>query len=118
MRGHKKILHKGICLKDTKKYSFPQSIDAWNGLKEEVIMAKNVHQLKDKLDKYRYGDRTTRVQLRPCILQLGKYTHTHTHTMLDGLDRRKATGPDNISNWMLRECSSQLAEKICDMINT
>ena len=28
LRGHKKILCKGICLKDTKKYSFPQrSID-------------------------------------------------------------------------------------------
>ena len=59
-RGHKKILHKGICLKDTKKYNFPQrSIDTWNGLKKEVIMAKNVHQLKEKLDKYRYGDRIT-----------------------------------------------------------
>ena len=32
---------------------------AWNGLKEEVIMAKNVQQLKEKLDKYRYRDRTT-----------------------------------------------------------
>ena len=49
-------LQKGICLNDTKKYSFPQrSIDTWTGLKEEVIMAKNVHQL------YRYGDKTTRV---------------------------------------------------------
>ena len=44
-----------------KMYSFPQrSIDTWNGLKEEVIMANTV-QLKDKLDKYSYGDRTTRV---------------------------------------------------------
>ena len=60
LRGHKKILQKGICLKYTKKYSFLQrSIDTWNGLKEEVIMAKNVHQLKEKLDEYRYGDRTT-----------------------------------------------------------
>ena len=49
-------------MNDTKKYSFPQrSIDTWNGLKEEVIMAKNVHQLKEKLYKYRYGDMTTRV---------------------------------------------------------
>ena len=43
-------------------------------------MAKNVHQLKEKLDNYRYRDRTRRVQLRPCIQQLDKYTHTHTHT--------------------------------------
>ena len=41
---------------------FPQkSIDTWNGLKEEMIMANNLHQLKEKLDKYRYEDRTTRV---------------------------------------------------------
>ena len=32
-----------------------------NGLKEKVIMAKNVHQLKEKLDKYKNGDRTSRV---------------------------------------------------------
>ena len=44
------------------KSSFSQrSIDTWNGLKEEVIMAKNVHQLKEKLNKYRYRDRNTRV---------------------------------------------------------
>ena len=30
-------------------------------LKGEAIMAMNVHQLKEKLDNYRYGDRTTRV---------------------------------------------------------
>ena len=50
-------------------------------------MTKNVHQLKEKLDKCGYGDRTTRLQLRSCRLQLGiiqldKYTHTHTHTHL------------------------------------
>ena len=61
-RGYKITLQKGICLNDTKKYSFPQrSIDTWNGLNEEVIMGKNVHQLQEKLCKYRYGDRTTRV---------------------------------------------------------
>ena len=41
----------------TKISSFPpKSIDTWNGMKE-VIMAKNVQQIKEKLDKYRYGDR-------------------------------------------------------------
>ena len=81
MRGHKKILHKEIGLKDTKKYSFPQrSIDTWNGLKEEVIMAKNLHQLKEKLDIYRYRDRTTRVLLKSYILQAGKYNYVNTHT--------------------------------------
>ena len=43
-------------------------IDIWKGLKEGVIMAKNVQQPKEKVDKYRYGDRTTQVELRPCIL--------------------------------------------------
>ena len=44
------------------KYSFPQrNIDTYNGLKKEMIMAKNVHQLKEKLNKYRYKDRTTRM---------------------------------------------------------
>ena len=61
LRGHKKKLQKGIYLNNTKKYNFPQrSIDTWNGLKE-VIVAKYVHQLKNKLDKYRYKDRTTQV---------------------------------------------------------
>ena len=44
-------------LEPQKKYSFPlRSIDTWNGLKEEVIMAKNVQQLKERPDKYRYRD--------------------------------------------------------------
>ncbi len=74
LRGHSRKLRKGRCLNNTKKYSFPhRSVDVWNGLKEEMIKVKNVSQLKEKLDKYRYGDGTTRVQLSPCILQLGKY---------------------------------------------
>ena len=59
--GTKKFL-KGIFLNDTKKLIFPQrSINYWNKLKEEMIMAKNVHQLRDRLDIYKYGYRTTRV---------------------------------------------------------
>ena len=64
----KKIAKRNL-LERYKKVQFPQSsVDTWNGLKEEVLMAKNVHQLKEKLDKwsmneklekYRYGDRTT-----------------------------------------------------------
>ena len=43
LRDHKKKLQKGICLSDTKKYRYPQrSKNAWSGLKEEVITAKNV----------------------------------------------------------------------------
>ena len=47
-----------ICENGTKN-SFPQSgIDTWNGLKEEMIKANNVHQLQEKLDKHRYRERT------------------------------------------------------------
>ena len=54
LRGHNKKLQKRICLNNTKKYSFPhRGIDTWNGLNYKVIMAKNVHQVKEKLDKYR-----------------------------------------------------------------
>ena len=49
-------------MNDTKKYSFAhRSIDTWNELKEEVIMAKNVQKLKEKLDKFKYGDGTTQL---------------------------------------------------------
>ena len=60
LRGDEKKLVKDICSNDTKKYNFlHRSIDTQNGQKEEMIMAKNVHQLKEKLDKCRYRDRTT-----------------------------------------------------------
>ena len=61
-RGHTKQLGKGRCLNNIKKYSFPhRNVEVWNGLNEEVISAHNVHQLKERLDKCRYGDGTTRV---------------------------------------------------------
>ena len=54
---------KGIC-KNATKNSFPQrSIDTWNGLKEEVIKAKTIHQLQEKLNKHRYRERTTHEKL-------------------------------------------------------
>ena len=61
LRGHKKKLAKGRCLKNTKKYSFPQrTIDIWNGLSEETVTVACVHNFKAKLNMERYGDRTTR----------------------------------------------------------
>ena len=43
---------------DIKKYSFSyRTMNTWNDLKEEVIVANNVHMYKEKLDKYGYGDR-------------------------------------------------------------
>ena len=45
---NKKKLQEGIYLNNIKKYSFSQkSVDTWNGMKEEMIMAK----LKEKLDE-------------------------------------------------------------------
>ena len=57
--GDTRKFQKGIGLNDTKSYSFPQRIiKTWNGLKEEGIMERNV-QLKERVVKYRYRDRTT-----------------------------------------------------------
>ncbi len=35
--------------------------------------------------------------------------------MMDVFDKKKAAGPDDVSNWVLQECSSQLSEKICNL---
>ena len=60
-RSHSKKLMKGRCLRDVKKYSFPQRcIEAWNNLSEDVVSATSVHSFKEKLDKYRHGDGATR----------------------------------------------------------
>ena len=45
LRHTRKIAKRNLF--DTKKYIFPKA-DTWNGLKEEVIMAKKIHQLKEK----------------------------------------------------------------------
>ena len=63
-RCHGKKLRKGRRLRHVKKYyyySFPQrSTEARNNLSEDVVLAKSVQSLKEKLDKYGYGDGTTR----------------------------------------------------------
>ena len=56
---HSRKIKKSQCLKDIKKYSFPHRIvDTWNGLKEDVVTATNIHKFKEMLDIWRYGDRT------------------------------------------------------------
>ncbi len=46
-RGNSKKLKKGICRRDVKKFSFPyRSIATWNGLKEETVCAKTIHEFK------------------------------------------------------------------------
>ena len=51
IRGHSKKIKKSQCLKDIKKYSFPhRNVDVWNGLKEEVVTATNIHKFKEMFD--------------------------------------------------------------------
>ena len=58
-RGHSRKIRKSQCVGDTRKYSFPHRVvDVWNGLSEEVVTATSVHNFKEKLDKWRHGDRT------------------------------------------------------------
>ncbi|XP_063874161.1 uncharacterized protein LOC135107755 [Scylla paramamosain] len=59
MMGHGKKIKMSGCLSNIKKYSFLyRTIEVWNDLKEEVVVANGVHIFKEKLDKYCYGDRT------------------------------------------------------------
>ena len=61
LRGHGKELSKPTCQKNIRKYSFPyRNIEVWNSLDRTVVEAGSVHQLKARLDKYRYGDGTVR----------------------------------------------------------
>ncbi|MPC33279.1 hypothetical protein E2C01_026624 [Portunus trituberculatus] len=47
------------CVKDIGKYSFPhRTVEKWNALSDEVVIAHSVHNFKEKLDKWRHGDRT------------------------------------------------------------
>ena len=58
-RGHSKKIRKRQCVKDIGKNSFPhRTVEKWNELNEEVVTAPNVQNFKQKLDKWRYGDRT------------------------------------------------------------
>ena len=45
-----------------------------------------------------------------------RVTVNEVKTMMEDLDVRKAQGPDGISNWVLKECSNQLASKIYGII--
>ena len=58
-RGHSKKIRKSGCVGDIRRNSFPhRTVDTWNGLSDEVVSATNVHSFKEKLHKWRYGDRT------------------------------------------------------------
>ncbi|MPC60474.1 hypothetical protein E2C01_054519 [Portunus trituberculatus] len=59
-RGHSKKIMNSQCLRNIKKFSFPnRMMDIWNGLsEEEIVAAESEHTFKEKLDKCRYRDRS------------------------------------------------------------
>ena len=60
-RGHGMKLKKSSSRRDIKKFSFPhRCVEVWNALDEEVVSAKTLHNFKERLDNYRYGDGTIR----------------------------------------------------------
>ena len=64
------------------------------------------------LDIWRYGDRTLWAPLEPFIIQLGKYTHTHTHTGVVSMKKvMLAEGKPFIynNNFPLWQCTSGTA---------
>lgn len=44
-----------------------------------MIEAERLRLLRENLDKYKYGDRTRRGDLRLCLLLLDKHMYTHTY---------------------------------------
>ena len=41
-----------------KKYNFPhRTVERWNSLKEEEVVAKSVHMFEEKFNNIGYGDR-------------------------------------------------------------
>ncbi|MPC76132.1 hypothetical protein E2C01_070537 [Portunus trituberculatus] len=47
------------CVKDVRKYNFPhRTVVKWNALDNGIVAAHSLHNFKEKLDKWRHGDRT------------------------------------------------------------
>ena len=59
LRGHPKKIFKEACQGDIKKYSFPyRSVEKWNSLSVDVVCARSVSQMKERLDMCGQRDRT------------------------------------------------------------
>ncbi|MPC62473.1 hypothetical protein E2C01_056558 [Portunus trituberculatus] len=57
-REHEKIRMRQR-VKDIGKYSFShRTVEKWNALVNGIVTAHSLHNFKEKLDKWRYGDRT------------------------------------------------------------
>ena len=57
-------------------------------------------------------------EVRRVGLQEVKVEKYEIGKLLEKLDVRKAMGPDEVSNWILKECKKQLEEPFWDVINT
>ncbi|MPC60344.1 hypothetical protein E2C01_054386 [Portunus trituberculatus] len=58
-RGRVRKIKMRQCVKDIGNYSFPYgTVEKWNALNNEVVTAQTVHNFKEKVDKWRHGDRT------------------------------------------------------------
>ena len=56
-RGYEKKIRMRQCVKDIGKYSSPHRMEEkWNALNHEIVTAHSVHNFKEKLEKWRYGD--------------------------------------------------------------
>ncbi len=49
------------------------------------------------------------------ILSMVPVSYDEILKMIKDLDINKASGPDGVSNWILKECREQLADKIHSM---
>ncbi|MPC29433.1 hypothetical protein E2C01_022663 [Portunus trituberculatus] len=58
MRSCKEDQDEAVC-EGCWKIHFPhRMVEKWNALNSEVVTANNTHNFKEKLDKWRHGDRT------------------------------------------------------------
>ena len=47
-----------------------------------------------------------------------EFGHGEVMKLMEGLDVNKAPGPDGVSNWILKECKDQLADKIYRLVSS
>ena len=59
--SHNLKLRMPICTTDLKKFSFPvRSLPVWNSLPEDIVRARNIHNFKEKYDRWIQANGTPR----------------------------------------------------------
>ena len=87
--------------------------NSYEGTKEMAeIMNRNFQKVFTVESEFMEGATTNREQ----VLHNINVEVREINKLLGNLDVRKAPGPDGISNWILRECKEQLADKIHKLI--